>query len=601
MMVLFQLLHRLMRSTEPPPPRSPRERTRRGRASRCRHKTRAEMIASRTGCRARVAEVAPPLSRGRIPSEIGGLSVLFNLSLGNNLLQGSIPDVIGTLKALEYLDLSSNNLSGSIHGSVEHFSKLRTLKLSHNHLNGSIPIELGMLVNLQDLFDLSDNSFEGKIPSQLGSLNMLENLNLSQNALNGSIPSSFQILLSLLSMDVSYNKLEGPVPRSVFFEDAPIEGFLHNHQLCGVVEGLPSCEITQSHGQHKNYKVVLLAIIPATITLVLLTTVVTILRYKRKKHSTGSGNDLQQTKLFAIWNFDGQDLYKKIVDATENFDDSHCIGTGGSGSVYRAELPSGEIFAVKAIHPMEDDESFDHEIDALIHIRHHNIVKLFGYCSATQGRFLVYEYMDKGSIAESLKNKETIAELDWIRRLNIINDISHALSYMHHDCFEPIVHRDISSNNILLDLEFRACISDFGIAKILSADDSNCTRLAGTKGYLAPELAYSTRVTEKCDIYSFGVLTLELFMGHHPGDFLSSMADKTTSLKDLLDIRIPLPAAEVASKLFKVIVFAAQCIEPNPSRRPTMQQAIKVFTAARGPDNHVDYLHTGIVIPACWS
>uniref|UniRef100_A0A453JTM8 non-specific serine/threonine protein kinase n=2 Tax=Aegilops tauschii TaxID=37682 RepID=A0A453JTM8_AEGTS len=220
---------------------------------------------------------------------------------------------------------------------------------------------------------------------------------------------------------------------------------------------------------------------------------------------------------------------------------------------------------------------------------------------ATQGRFLVYEYMDRGSLAESLKNRETIAELDWIRRLNIINDVSHALSYMHHDCFAPIVHRDISSNNILLDLEFRACISDFGIAKILSADDSNCTRLAGTKGYLAPELAYSTRVTEKCDVYSFGVLTLELFMGHHPGDFLSSMAEKSTSLKDLLDIRIPLPAAEVASKVFKVITFAARCIEPNPSRRPTMQQAIKVFTAAGGPDNHVDHLHTGIVIPACWS
>lgn len=143
-----------------------------------------------------------------------------------------------------------------------------------------------------------------------------------------------------------------------------------------------------SRGQHKNYKVVLLAIIPATITLVLITTVVTILRYKRKKHSTGSGNDLQQTKLFAIWNFDGQDLYKKIVDATENFGDSHCIGSGGSGSVYRAELPSGEIFAVKKIHLMEDDESFNHEIDALIHIRHRNIVKLFGYCSETQGRFL---------------------------------------------------------------------------------------------------------------------------------------------------------------------------------------------------------------------
>ena len=115
------------------------------------------------------------------------------------------------------------------------------------------------------------------------------------------------------------------------------------------------------------------------------------------------------------------------------------------------------------------------------------------------------------------------------------------------------------------------------------------------------ELAYSARVTEKCNVYSFGVLTLELFMGHHPGDFLSSMADKSTSLKDLLDIRLPLPAAEVASKLFKVIAFAARCIEPNPSCRPTMQQAIKVFTAAGGPDNHVDYLHTNIVIPASWS
>lgn len=292
-------------------------------------------------------------------------------------------------------------------------------------------------------------------------------------------------------------------------------------------------------------------------------------------------------------------MYKKIVDATENFSDTHCIGIGGNGSVYRAQLPTGEIFAVKKIHMMEDDDIFNREIDALMHIRHRNIAKLLGYCSAPQGRFLVYEHMSRGSLAASLKNKETAIELVWPRRLNVIWDVAHALAYMHHGCFAPIVHRDIKSNNILLDVEFRACISDFGIAKILDMDASNCTRLAGTKGYLAPELAYTTRVTEKCDVYSFGVLVLELFLGHHPGDFLSLMAKKCTLLQDLLDTRLPLPEAEIASEIFKVISVSVRCIESEPSRRPTMQQVINVFSTTEGPDD--DYLHTGIAIPACWS
>ena len=134
----------------------------------------------------------------------------------------------------------------------------------------------------------------------------------------------------------------------------------------------------------------------------------------------------------------------------------------------------------------EDNEQFNREIHSLVHIRHHNIAKLFGYCSATQGRFLVYEYMDRGSLAACLKGKETAIELDWTRRLNIVRDVAHALSYMHHDCFAPIVHRDITSSNIMLAPEFKACISDFGLAKILDVDASNCTNLAVTKGYLAP-------------------------------------------------------------------------------------------------------------------
>jgi hypothetical protein len=340
-----------------------------------------------------------------------------------------------------------------------------------------------MLVYLEVL-DLSDNSFDGIIPSQLGGLVTLEALNLSHNLLNGSIPPSFQIMRSLLSMDVAYNKLEGPLPQSTFFEVASVQWFIHNNQLCGVVKGLPSCEITRSHGPKHKSKVVLLAIIPAVVVLV--AAVVTMLQCKRKKSSEISENEMQHTSLFAIWNFRGQDVYKKIVDATENCSDTHCIGIGGNGSVYRAQLSTGEIFAVKKIHMMEDDEIFTREIDALMHIRHRSIAKLFGYCSAPQGRFLVYEYMDRGSLAASLNSREIAIELVWARRLSIIRDVANALFYMHHGCFAPIVHRDIKSSNILLDVEFRSCISDFGTAKILDLDASNCTRLAGTKGYLAP-------------------------------------------------------------------------------------------------------------------
>ncbi|XBI05809.1 hypothetical protein VPH35_133922 [Triticum aestivum] len=252
----------------------------------------------------------------------------------NLIFGGNMPQEIGSLNNLEYLDLSSNKLTGQIPRSIEHCLKIHFLKLSHNHLNGTIPIEIGMLVNLQDMLDLSDNSIVVSIPSLLGGLGMLEALNLSHNALNDNIPPSFRSMTSLLSMDVSYNKLEG--------------------------------------------------------------------------------------------------------------------------------------------------------------------------------------------------------------------------------CFAPIVHRDIKSSNVLLDLEFKACISDFGLAKILDVNGSNCTNLVGTKGYLAPELAYTTRVTEKCDVYSLGVLVQELFMGHHP--------------------------------------------EPDPSYRPTMQQVLKVFsTVERSPTDNLDYLNTGIVIPACWS
>uniref|UniRef100_A0A0D9YTJ3 non-specific serine/threonine protein kinase n=1 Tax=Oryza glumipatula TaxID=40148 RepID=A0A0D9YTJ3_9ORYZ len=456
-----------------------------------------------------------------------------------------------------------------------------------------------MLTYLQELLDLSDNSFAGIIPSQLSGLNMLEALNLSHNTLNGSIPPSFKGMISLSSMDVSYNNLEGPVPHIKFLEEAPVEWFVHNKHLCGTVKALPPCNLIQKGGKGKKFRPILLGVAAAAgISVLFITALVTWQRRKMKsveQSENGAGN----TKVFSVWNFDGGDVCKQIFEATENFNGTHCIGMGGNGSVYRAQLPTGEIFAVKKIHMTEDDELiFKREVDALMSIRHRNIVKLFGYCSAVHVKFLVYEYMDRGSLSRYLENHNTAIELDWMRRINIVKDVDNALSYIHHDCFAPIVHRDITSNNILLDLEFRACISDFGIAKILDVEASNCTKLAGTKGYLAPELAYTTRVTEKCDVYSFGVLVFELFMGCHPGDFLLSlsMAKESTTLKDLLDARLPLPEAETTSEIFRVIMAAVQCLDPNPLHRPTTLHVTRMFSTAEVHGNR-DHLHADIIIP----
>ncbi|KAM0895201.1 hypothetical protein ACQ4PT_023974 [Festuca glaucescens] len=459
-------------------------------------------------------------------------------------LRGTLESIdFSALSTLTALDLSHNQLAGSIPSSMAHLRDLHALLLHDNKIRGSIPPALSNLTKLTTL-GLSNNKLVGSVPPEIGNLARLKELNLSVNQLVDYIPTSIGNLTQLTTLQLHTNKFIGSIPQEI---------------------------------------------------------IVIVLQCKSKKSIVKSLNETHLTTLFTIWNFHGQDVYKEIFDATENFSDTHCIGNGGHGSVYRALLPTGEIFAVKKIHMVEDDEILHREIDALMHIRHRSIVKLFGYCSAPQGRFLVYEYMDRGSLAASLKSKKTAVELVWVRRLNIIRDVAHALCYMHHGCFAPIVHRDIKSSNILLDVEFRACVSDFGIAKILDVDASNCTRLAGTKGYLAPELAYTTRVTEKCDVYSFGVLAIELFMGHHPGDFLSSLANKSTQLEDFLDIRLTLPEADIASEIFRVVAVAVRCIEPDPSHRPTMQEVIKVFSTSEGPDVYLDYLHTDIAIPPCWS
>ncbi|RVW27705.1 MDIS1-interacting receptor like kinase 2 [Vitis vinifera] len=209
--------------------------------------------------------------------------------------------------------------------------------------------------------------------------------------------------------------------------------------------------------------------------------------------------------------------HSKIIKGTDNFSSKQCIGTGGYGMFTKLSCQQVGCCYEKT-HSSQDGDMVDlkalkSEIHALTHIRHCNIVKLYGFSSFVEISFLVYEFMEKASLRNILSNDEEVEKLDWIVRINNVKGMAKALSYMHHDCSPPIVHRDILSNNVLLDSEYEAHVFDFGTTRLLKLDSSNWTSFAGTFGYTTPELAYTMKVDNKTDVYSFGVVTLEVIIG----------------------------------------------------------------------------------------
>ncbi|GLT32251.1 hypothetical protein SLA2020_069300 [Shorea laevis] len=316
----------------------------------------------------------------------------------------------------------------------------------------------------------------------------------------------------------------------------------------------------------------------------------------RRKHRIADEGDSSPTKngdIFSIWNFDGRIAYEDIIKATEDFDIKYCIGTGGYGSVYRAKLPNGKVVALKKLHRREAEEpafdkSFRNEVKVLTEIRHKNIVRLHGFCLHKRYMFLIYQYMERGSLFCVLRNDDEVVELDWLKRLNVIKSMANALSYLHHDCIPPILHRDISSNNILLNSELEAFVADFGNARLLDPDSSNYTTLAGTHGYIAPELAYTMVVTEKCDVYSFGVVALEVLMGMHPGKLLTLSSSPSSlqnvMLSDILDARLSPPRSRnLPQNIVVATTLAFACLHAKPKFRPTMKFVSQQFLASKKP------------------
>ncbi|PHT96036.1 hypothetical protein T459_03918 [Capsicum annuum] len=407
-------------------------------------------------------------------------------------------------------------------------------------------MEIGRMTQL-NVLDLSHNLMVGDISPQLANLKVLVDLNLSHNGLSGHIPEEVESMTGLQVVFLSYNELEGPIPNNKAFITASLQG---NKRLCGNLTGFQPCERPSKHSIVKRrHKLILIILLPVMGGLVLLYAFLGVLfmydRRRRRAKDDGRRND---DGWLSISMLDGKALYRDILNATEEFDSTFFIGKGGHGSVYKVNLPSLGTIALKRLHSSFEinthPKSFMNEVRELTGIKHRNIVNLYGYCSHAQYLFLVYEYAERGSLSSILINEVESKKMDWLKRVNSIKGVGFALSYMYQDCSPPIVHRDISSSNVLLDSEYEARVSDFGIAKLLKPDSSNFTALAGTYGYVAPELAYTMKVMQMCDVYSFGVLALEIIKGKHLGEYITVLANSSTmdhhvQLSDFLDECLP--------------------------------------------------------------
>lgn len=533
---------------------------------------------------------------GGIPSELGRLGLLFNLNLSHNYISGPIPENLGNISKLQKVDLSGNSLTGTIPVGIGKLSALIFLDLSKNKLSGQIPSELGNLIQLQILLDVSSNSLSGPIPSNLDKLRTLQKLNLSRNELSGSIPAGFSSMSSLEAVDFSYNRLTGKIPSgNNIFQNTSADAYIGNLGLCGNVQGVAPCDLNSGSASSGHRRRIVIATVVSVVGVVLLAAVAAclILMCRRRpcehKVLEANTNDAFESM---IWEKEGKFTFFDIMNATDNFNETFCIGKGGFGTVYRAELASGQVVAVKRFHVAETGDisdvskkSFENEIKALTEVRHRNIVKLHGFCTSGDYMYLVYECLERGSLAKTLYGEEGKKKLDWDVRMKVIQGVAHALAYLHHDCNPPIVHRDITLNNILLESDFEPRLCDFGTAKLLASASTNWTSVAGSYGYMAPELAYTMRVTEKCDVYSFGVVALEVMMGKHPGDLLTSLPAISSSqqddllLKDILDQRLDPPTEQLAEEVVFIVRIALACTRVNPESRPTMRSVAQEISA----------------------
>ncbi|KAL2330548.1 hypothetical protein Fmac_018129 [Flemingia macrophylla] len=560
---------------------------------------------------------------GEIPSGIGGLSSLQVLNISTNNISGSIPVGIGELKSLYIIDFSDNKLNGSIPPEIEGAVSLSELRLQKNFLGGRIPAQIDKCSSLTYLI-LSHNRLTGSIPVAIANLTNLQYVDLSWNDLSGSLPKELTNLSHLFSFNVSFNHLEGELPVGGFFNTISSASVSGNPLLCGSVvnhscpsvhpkpivlnpnsSGSNSSISSQRHRHKTILSISAFIAIGAAAFIVIGVVAITVLNIHVRSsmarmpapfafsggedYSGSPANDPNYGKLVT---FSGDTDFSDGAHNLLNKESE--IGRGGFGVVYRTFLRDGHPVAIKKLtFPglIKSQGDFEKEVKRLGKITHPNLVALEGYYWTSSLQLLIYEYLSGGSLYKLLHDDNSKTAFSWPQRFKIILGMAKGLAHLHQ---MNTIHYNLKSTNVLIDCSGEPKVGDFGLVKLLPLLD-HCvlsSKIQSALGYMAPEFACRTvKITEKCDVYGFGILVLEVVTGKTPVEY---MEDDVVVLCDM--VRGALEEGKVeqcvdrrllgnfaAEEAIPVIKLGLICASQVPSNRPDMAEVVNILELIQCP------------------
>ncbi|KAL3684445.1 hypothetical protein R1sor_002467 [Riccia sorocarpa] len=553
---------------------------------------------------------------------LGSESSVSRIDLSNNSFTGTLPQELGQLQKLQELDLSWNNLSMSagveVIGKMINFSRqLKTLNLRHNNFSGVVPGDIWTSTSLETV-DLSNNRFDtvdltswcsGSLIQKGLDFNALkQKVNLNKNAINKVIfPCQDQL-----------NKIRKPRPEDTVDWVQSSNGFIlltDNPYCTGVGKNDPNlalryvCRSNQFSNfwdvDRANKEVVIIAsVISGVLVLLMACIVLVVLRktWKRMKELREIQEALAKEDVRPPFF-----KYDELKTAAGDFSETNKLGVGAFGAVYKAVLKDQTV-AVKVLEPTDQNiTDFLKEMVLITGIKHKHLIQLKGCCVRDRKRLLVYEYAENKDLADALWGPERTYGLNWEQRFKICVGVAKGLCYLHEELQPRIIHRDIKAQNILLDNNWDAKIADFGLALPIqeraggSSSTLLATRIGGTLGYFSPEYATTGKVTEKLDVFSYGVLVLEILAGRKCIDlsltnnpdqiYLKDWTFKKYSEGKVLDI-VEKGVLDTVSpeEILPVIKTALSCVHENYEKRPSMSQVVNMLLGISPDDVATDII-----------
>ncbi|KAH9292858.1 hypothetical protein KI387_041952 [Taxus chinensis] len=536
---------------------------------------------------------------GGIPASLEGCQNLELLDLSYNKLRGRIPrQVIASLKNLQfYLNLSWNSLDGSLPGEISKIVMAQAIDISGNQLHGMIPNAIGDCTALEHL-NLSRNAFESRIPDTISKLQNLQEMDLSVNFLSGSIPLSLRRLKVLRYMNLSFNNLSGQIPGDGLFQNSTVIALLMgNRGLCGPQNySLPACP-KQSKGNLSLLRKTVLSAV-GIIAFILCSLIVGLVwRQKFSRRQFRPTNYIFERLRYPKFS------YQDLLTATNGFDEANLLGVGNFGSVYRGNLTDGKVVAIKTLDLQNEEahKSFKTECKVLGRIRHRNLTRIISAFSYPNLKGLVLQFASNGSLEKQLypdRDDQEICELGLSERLKIAIDVAHGMEYLHHDCSPQVVHCDLKPGNVLLDSDMTALVTDFGISRLTTTPNTRdlpsttTIALKGSIGYIAPEYGVGGSISTKGDVYSYGILILEMVTRKRPSDdmFVGDMnlpkwvrSAFPERITDIVDGRLLRDANDMEENrcLVSFINVGLICSSESPRERPSMRDVARALESVR--------------------